>query len=1200
MVAEGNRGGAAEISKPVPDTITQIKGRKSGKIKSVCKLLVGADEATKREAWGSRAAGPKEKLQPQLFVKLAKHFYKLYSSFADNLKAELSSSAYSVLIERLSDEDLLSDVDCVRFLRLAFERTVREEEKTMLYIFRTQWSNYLSLSKKRVCVPSVAALVQGCVRRSKGSERREWEKFQTEFVDQLGYSTSTQGQSCVISTRSCLPGPLGDFPREVIVWNGNGFAARWEGTKETKQLVDATTPDLFCFMESKMGSDKLLALPGFEEWAAQKGFATIHCYWSMADDRLLRGCEGIIIFSRLPCSVTCGIGDKELDMQARVVTVEFAKIFVLITYHPYGGFAEASLAYRANWEAKFCSYLMGLRKRAAAAGKPVMWAGDFNVNPSRSDWSERAFDPMRKKIPAGATPPGCRPEDVISYKRMLAAIGGWNLANIFANQDRTYFPNEFCLTRNYGQRIDHVVMQESLLGDAGLRVTDFKVMQEFGGGRKGCSDHCPLAISLTEAAGDSQPRSTLKQFKKMATEFVGVAAAKESTDNRPASEAFLRDVVEVNTVDEDYETQMLLASESEAEDACNAGDDENCYKAEDDEICCEAGDGVRAYEDNPMPVLRVRVGDCQRDVRVLIDSGAGVNLVNADFIAELGLCPEAVNGAVMKIKVANGAHASLNRMVIVPLKVGEVVTDPVQFYVLAGLPFDMLIGNPTLKIWEAELSWHRKIFSFQPKVLDKARIWTKWSTFVGQHWRRPIPLMCAEKIKLQPMSQTAVPICKINEREWEGFQERKGLITPCRSKQILTTKFRTSYGYVEDEPAFVLVGNFTENPVEIAKGFVIGELHLRGAGAFAAARDSEQHGVVVGVTSSDNSRRPSATDVPDGDPPEGLQCSGGGHSKDPAGGRPTYSGPDIDKSEGGLLHSTGDVLHVHDRGGAGGGGTGRGSSVNQGDISVSGRCYERKPQGPGSHRASTDEDALNEGVCGGDGRSVQTPDGKSVAPIDWKLFDEEPLKSVDLKELKEQRSPAEVEALARVLIDYKHLLSDGSLDFKQNPKVRHDTTAAITTTEHNPRIFARSRGCNPDEAQEFKKVIDQKIAEGVVEPSKAPWCSNALLVRKDGKLRMVIDYRTLNKITIKDVYPMPRVQDVTDVLGGSQWFTGVDCCQAFHQIPMADERSRDLTTFKGPIGGLYRYRYMPMGLLNAMAVWSRFIGRNGGLHPVLC
>ena len=61
--------------------------------------------------------------------------------------------------------------------------------------------------------------------------------------------------------------------------------------------------------------------------------------------------------------------------------------------------------------------------------------------------------------------------------------------------------------------------------------------------------------------------------------------------------------------------------------------------------------------------------------------------------------------------------------------------------------------------------------------------------------------------------------------------------------------------------------------------------------------------------------------------------------------------------------------------------------------------------------------------------------------------------------------------------------------------------------------------------------------------------SNAILVRKDGKIRMVIDYRALNKVTVKDAYPMPKIQDITDALHGTKWFTGMDCVQAFHQIP---------------------------------------------------
>jgi len=69
------------------------------------------------------------------------------------------------------------------------------------------------------------------------------------------------------------------------------------------------------------------------------------------------------------------------------------------------------------------------------------------------------------------------------------------------------------------------------------------------------------------------------------------------------------------------------------------------------------------------------------------------------------------------------------------------------------------------------------------------------------------------------------------------------------------------------------------------------------------------------------------------------------------------------------------------------------------------------------------------------------------------------------------------------------------------------------------------------------------------------------------------------------------VQDLTDCLAGAQYFTAMDAAQAFHLIPMHDLRARNLTSFATPGGGLYRYRRMPFGLRNAMAIWSRLIDK---------
>jgi hypothetical protein len=98
-----------------------------------------------------------------------------------------------------------------------------------------------------------------------------------------------------------------------------------------------------------------------------------------------------------------------------------------------------------------------------------------------------------------------------------------------------------------------------------------------------------------------------------------------------------------------------------------------------------------------------------------------------------------------------------------------------------------------------------------------------------------------------------------------------------------------------------------------------------------------------------------------------------------------------------------------------------------------------------------------------------------------------------------------------------------------------------------------------------------------------------VVIRKDGKTRIAVDYRKLNSITVKDSYLLPKISEIFDALHGTTWFTSIDCTQAYHQLPMRTEQDKDLTTFVTPGGGLYRYKYMPFGLANAGACWSRFI-----------
>ena len=126
------------------------------------------------------------------------------------------------------------------------------------------------------------------------------------------------------------------------------------------------------------------------------------------------------------------------------------------------------------------------------------------------------------------------------------------------------------------------------------------------------------------------------------------------------------------------------------------------------------------------------------------------------------------------------------------------------------------------------------------------------------------------------------------------------------------------------------------------------------------------------------------------------------------------------------------------------------------------------------------------------------------------------------------------------------------------------------------------------ELEELKSQLDELLAKGYIRQSKSPYGAPVLFVdKKDGKLRLCVHYRALNKVTVKNSYPLPRIDDLFDRLAGAKYFSRINLRSGYHQIRIAqgdEEKTACRTRY-----GSFEFLVMPFGLCNAPAVFTTLI-----------
>ncbi len=177
----------------------------------------------------------------------------------------------------------------------------------------------------------------------------------------------------------------------------------------------------------------------------------------------------------------------------------------------------------------------------------------------------------------------------------------------------------------------------------------------------------------------------------------------------------------------------------------------------------------------------------------------------------------------------------------------------------------------------------------------------------------------------------------------------------------------------------------------------------------------------------------------------------------------------------------------------------------------------------------------------------------------------------------------EVTEVVKLLSEYEDVFSKGEFDIGRTSLIKHK----IDTPGAHP-IRQPLRRSSPEQRAEVDRQVKELLDRNLIQPSDSAWASPIVLVgKKDGSKRLCCDYRKINDVTVKDAYPLPRIDDSLDSLGGAKYFSTLDLAAGYWQVEM-DEDAKSKSAFV-TTSGLFEWNVLPFGLCNAPSTFERLM-----------